>query len=441
MNKLTPIKFIPIWLISRRRYFSLVTLDAIIIFLIFIKEIGILNINLPKFIFFETFWILLSYSLGRYSTNKINLVEIFKTQIKKSFIFTLSTNFIYLFIYFFTFDNFNTIFFEIITISLLSQIILNKIIVENYEKAKEWLFLGDEVTFKQVKQELHNSRINANLLFFDPNLSLKNNMNFKGLVIARDYYLSKDLEKKLRNEIPKSYKILSIYEWSLLILQRLPNLVIYKKSFIKRIKKVESKKLELGIKRISDIFFSFILILLTFPIVFLAILFIKLEDNGPIFYSQIRTGLNYKKIRIWKLRTMYTNSEEGEAKWATKDDKRITKIGKILRKTRIDELPQLFSIIMGDMSLIGPRPERPEFDEFLKKEIPNYSLRYTIKPGLSGWAQVNYNYGSSIKDAEKKLSYDLFYLSQFSIWIDLLIFFKTINLVINGRGSEPNKLI
>ena len=113
MNKLTPIKFIPIWLISRRRYFSLVTLDAIIIFLIFIKEIGILNINLPKFIFFETFWILLSYSLGRYSTNKINLVEIFKTQIKKSFIFTLSTNFIYLFFYFFTFDNFNTIFFEI----------------------------------------------------------------------------------------------------------------------------------------------------------------------------------------------------------------------------------------------------------------------------------------------------------------------------------------
>ena len=181
--------------------------------------------------------------------------------------------------------------------------------------------------------------------------------------------------------------------------------------------------------------------LLTFPIVILAILFIKLEDNGPIFYSQIRTGLNFKKIRIWKLRTMYDNSEKGEPKWATKDDERITKIGKILRKTRIDELPQLLSIIIGDMSLIGPRPERPEFDQLLKKEIANYSLRYTIKPGLSGWAQVNYNYGSSIKDAEKKLSYDLFYLSQFSIWIDLLIFFKTINLVINGRGSEPNKLI
>ena len=168
---------------------------------------------------------------------------------------------------------------------------------------------------------------------------------------------------------------------------------------------------------------------------------IKLEDNGPIFYSQIRTGLKCKKIKIWKLRTMYVNSEDGEAKWAIKNDKRITKFGKILRKTRIDELPQLFSIIKGDMSLIGPRPERPEFDAILEKEISNYSLRYTLKPGLSGWAQVNYTYGSSINDAEKKLSYDLFYLTQFSIWIDLLIFFKTINLVLNGKGSEPEKVI
>ena len=138
---------------------------------------------------------------------------------------------------------------------------------------------------------------------------------------------------------------------------------------------------------------------------------------------------------------MYVNSEDCEAKWAIKNDKRITKFGKILRKTRIDELPQLFSIIKGDMSLIGPRPERPEFDAILEKEISNYSLRYTLKPGLSGWAQVNYTYGSSINDAEKKLSYDLFYLTQFSIWIDLLIFFKTINLVLNGKGSEPEKVI
>ena len=118
--------------------------------------------------------------------------------------------------------------------------------------------------------------------------------------------------------------------------------------------------------------------LITFPIVFLAILFIKLEDNGQIFYSQIRTGLNFKKIRIWKLRTMYTNSEEGEAKWATKDDKRITKIGKFLRKTRIDELPQLINVLKGEMSLIGPRPERPEIDKELSFQIPCYNIRYLV---------------------------------------------------------------
>ena len=121
---------------------------------------------------------------------------------------------------------------------------------------------------------------------------------------------------------------------------------------------------------------------------------------------------------------MYKNSETVSAKWAVKNDKRITKIGKLLRRTRIDELPQLFSIILGKMSLIGPRPERPEFDTLLEKNIPNYQLRYKIKPGLSGWAQVNYNYGSSIEDAAKKLSYDLFYISQFSIWMDFLIFLK-----------------
>lgn len=200
-----------------------------------------------------------------------------------------------------------------------------------------------------------------------------------------------------------------------------------------------NQKFHFGIKRFADIILSIFLIFVTLPLVIVSIILIKLEDRGPIFYSQIRSGLNGKEFRIWKLRTMYKNSETGSAKWAIKNDKRITKIGKLLRRTRIDELPQLFSIIFGKMSLIGPRPERPEFDKILEKKIPNYQLRYKIKPGLSGWAQVNYNYGSSIQDASKKLSYDLYYITKFSIWIDFLIFFKTINLVFNGRGSEPIK--
>ena len=339
------------------------------------------------------------------------------------------------------FNNINYIPFQIITVSFLGQIILNKIIVKNYEKDIFWLFLGSKTSFMKLQKELKNSRLKANVVFYNSNLDLTINKNFEGLITDDFYNLPSDLKENLKEGAFSSIKILSKYDWSLLILQRIPNLVINRDYFLKEIRKVEMQKLELGIKRLGDIFFSGILILITFPIVTLSMILIKLEDNGPIFYSQIRTGLKCKKIKIWKLRTMYVNSEDGEAKWAIKNDKRITKFGKILRKTRIDELPQLFSIIKGDMSLIGPRPERPEFDAILEKEISNYSLRYTLKPGLSGWAQVNYTYGSSINDAEKKLSYDLFYLTQFSIWIDLLIFFKTINLVLNGKGSEPEKVI
>ena len=132
---------------------------------------------------------------------------------------------------------------------------------------------------------------------------------------------------------------------------------------------------------------------------------------------------------------MKTNAEKNGAQWSSRNDKRITKVGNILRKTRIDEIPQLFSVLKGEMSLIGPRPERPEIETFLKDKIDNYSLKFLIKPGLSGWAQVNYSYGSSIYDSSNKLSYDIFYISNFSILLDLLIMLKTIKTVLKMEGS------
>jgi len=129
------------------------------------------------------------------------------------------------------------------------------------------------------------------------------------------------------------------------------------------------------------------------------------------------------------------NAEVNGVQWSCKNDKRITKVGNFLRMTRIDELPQLFSVLNGDMSLIGPRPERPEIEIELSKNIPKYYLRYNVLPGLSGWAQVNYPYGASINDAKNKYSYDIFYISNFSIFLDILIFFKTVKLVLNAQGS------
>ena len=131
---------------------------------------------------------------------------------------------------------------------------------------------------------------------------------------------------------------------------------------------------------------------------------------------------------------MIVDAESFGPQWASKNDKRITLVGNILRKTRIDELPQLISVLKGDMSLIGPRPERPEFNKLLEKEIPYYNLRHLFKPGLSGWAQVNYTYSSSLSESKNKLSYDLFYISNYSIFLDLLILFKTIRIVFNGSG-------
>ena len=187
----------------------------------------------------------------------------------------------------------------------------------------------------------------------------------------------------------------------------------------------------------ADILLSILILISTSPIIITFGLLIYFEDKGPILYSQSRTGKNSTVFKIWKLRSMKVNAEEDGIQWSKKIDIRNTKIGNIMRRSRIDELPQLISVIKGEMSLIGPRPERPEFDKVLEEKIPNYRLRYNLKPGLSGWAQVNYPYGASIEDSSNKLSYDLFYLRNFSFWLDLLILFKTIKLVFNLEGATP----
>ena len=155
-----------------------------------------------------------------------------------------------------------------------------------------------------------------------------------------------------------------------------------------------------------------------------------------LFYSQIRTGINQKSIKIFKIRSMRVNSEKNGPQWSQSNDPRITLIGKLIRKNRIDELPQLLSVLAGDLSLIGPRPERPEIDKTLESEINSYSKRYLIKPGITGWAQVNYPYGASIEDSKVKQSYDLYYLKNVSFILDFMIFIKTIKLVLNGKGAK-----
>jgi sugar transferase (PEP-CTERM system associated) len=190
-------------------------------------------------------------------------------------------------------------------------------------------------------------------------------------------------------------------------------------------------------KRTLDIVLSCIGLMITLPFFPLIALAIKLDSPGPVFFRQVRVGNREKTFVLYKFRTMGEDAEKGTgAVWAEKDDPRVTKLGRFLRKSRIDEIPQLFNVLKGEMSFVGPRPERPEFVEKLKRIINFYSKRHFIKPGLTGWAQIRYPYGSSVEDAVEKLRYDLYYIKNICPFLDTLIFFETIKVVLFGRGGR-----
>ncbi|MEJ5305549.1 MAG: undecaprenyl-phosphate glucose phosphotransferase [Ignavibacteria bacterium] len=192
---------------------------------------------------------------------------------------------------------------------------------------------------------------------------------------------------------------------------------------------------ERKIKRLMDIVFSLIILIVTLPITLLVAIAIKLDSEGPVFYKQIRVGKDGKEFKIYKFRSMFKDAEKHTGPvWSTKDDPRITRVGKILRKFRLDEIPQFINVLRGEMSLVGPRPERPYFVEKLSKEIPLYKRRLKVKPGITGWAQVKHKYDESIEDVKKKLQYDLYYIENISLRMDLKILFRTIFVVLFGKG-------
>jgi len=192
---------------------------------------------------------------------------------------------------------------------------------------------------------------------------------------------------------------------------------------------------EKKLKRLMDIVLSSILLIVSFPVTFLFAIVIKLDSKGPIFYRQERMGLNGKVFKIVKFRTMVQNAEKGTGPvWSTKGDSRITKVGKFIRKVRIDEIPQCINVLKGDMSFVGPRPERPFFVEKLSKEIPLYKRRLKVRPGITGWAQVKHKYDETIDDVKMKLRYDLFYIENMSLRMDFKIIFRTIFVVLFGKG-------
>jgi sugar transferase (PEP-CTERM system associated) len=195
--------------------------------------------------------------------------------------------------------------------------------------------------------------------------------------------------------------------------------------------------LKSALKRTGDIILSFIMLVMLSPMILITAILIKIDSKGPVIFSQERMGQNGKGFYVHKFRSMVTDAEKSSGPvWASEDDNRATRVGRVIRKLRIDELPQLWNVLKGEMSFVGPRPERAFFIKQLEKDVPYYSERLTVKPGLTGWAQVSYPYGASVEDAIEKLNYDLFYTKNMSFLLDLLIIFRTVKIVLFGKGAR-----
>ncbi len=189
-------------------------------------------------------------------------------------------------------------------------------------------------------------------------------------------------------------------------------------------------------KRLIGFSFSSIGLILLSPLILIISILIKMDSRGPVFYKQERTGQNGKIFKLIKFRSMVENAETNGPVWAERNDSRVTRVGKWMRNWRLDEIPQMINVLKGDMSFVGPRPERPFFVEQLRKEIPFYDHRFSVKPGITGWAQVKYRYGASKDDALEKLKYDLYYIKNLSSLFDMIIIFETIKVVLFGKGAR-----
>ena len=390
-------------------------------------------------------WLLISYIIGRYHLKHVSKLRYLIYSIS----LLLISKILFIFIIFFLniyfkeiFYDFNLFYPKIFTYTFLSVSFINLINLFdlNFKEKKNFLFLGSKKSFDELTRFYNLTKNYDKIKYLDsfdqiltPYFSSK-----KNIVIYEDNFLTADDLFYLRSN--SNIKFLDI-----LVFQE-KYLYSIKPEFLKKYLKSKSKNhnhfilaIQLKIKRFFDIFVSLILILVTSLIILFCSILIIIEDGMPFLFTQKRTGENLDLFDIYKLRTMKKDSEKNGPQWSKANDSRITKVGRFIRLTRIDELPQLFLVLRGKMSLIGPRPERPEIDKTIIEKIPNFNYRYKIKPGLSGWAQVNYPYGASINDSYIKLSYDLYYITNFSILLDLIIFLKTLKMVINLKGAIANK--
>ena len=307
-----------------------------------------------------------------------------------------------------------------------------------------WMLIGNEKERKAIVDELARAsqdlrnRTTVMSLDLERNDLRNSTVKHSGVAVGDVGADNRQLVNELLKLREGGIKVIPLMGWCEQELQRIPPELLQAEWLVQ----AEGFGLRPGntswrIKRFGDLLGAIALTVITAPLMATGALMVWLEDKGPLFYSQMRTGMNGNQIRIWKLRSMRVDAEKQGAQWAKKADPRITRVGKVLRATRIDELPQLVSVIKGDLSLIGPRPERPEIEEQLEDAIPYYRIRHWVRPGLSGWAQVCYPYGASVADSRMKLSYDIYYIRNATLLMVVLITLKSMRLVLHASGAEP----
>ena len=329
------------------------------------------------------------------------------------------------------------------TLSAIAQWFLN----QKASQTRNWiLILTDKEKLlleESMKEEEKNRHCLNRIVYVDATEALKTFARSKKsyeIAISSKVKLTDEEIEELLKLRSRGSRVLDIVSWHELTFQSVsPGLLSSRWLLLAEGFQLRPNSVGWRVKRLVDIVLSSTLLITCSPIIAAAAFLIMLEDGRPVFYSQRRTGLYGEAFQIWKLRSMRKDAEAGGIQWSKANDRRITKIGYWLRRLRFDEMPQLINVLIGDMSLIGPRPERPEIEIMLEDQIPHYRIRHWIRPGISGWAQVSCPYGASISDSREKLSYDIYYMRNYSISLDILILLKTVRLIAMAKGSEPRR--
>ncbi len=399
------------------------------------------KIHFFPFVILLLIWIIVFYIIDLYSHTNINST----IKNKKKLVVAVFINFIFSLSIFYIFGNFfsltpktNLIIFTIIFIFLdyLWRYFFSWLLQQKFNNKNIILLSSSTLNSKILEYLKINPQLGYSTNISTPEEFLKNEtIDPKNTTIVVDNQSFSDPEilKKLYSLISQKIEVISLADFYEKLFARIPLTEINEEWFINEVK--SNYHLNDTIKNILDKIFSILFLIILSPFFLIIAILVKITSSGPIFYKQTRTGENNKIFVLYKFRNMYNDpllnpDALGQVPtWCQNEDTRVTKIGKILRETHLDELPQLWNILRGDISFVGPRPERPEFAETLEKEIPHYLFRQIIRPGLSGWAQIKFRYSNTILESKEKFEYDLYYIKNRNIFLDARILLKTIQFV------------